>query len=56
MSPYMIYRAKLGKEYAEIDYIHIHTLLESNVPSLLENAKNQGDGEVVGRRAMQKSR
>ena len=62
VSPYMIYRAKLGKEYAEIDYYiyihtHTHTSLEQrSIPSLLENAKNQGDGGVVGRRAMQKFR
>lgn len=36
VSPYMIYRAKLGKGYAEIDYyiyihIHTHTLPSNNV-------------------------
>lgn len=52
----MIYRAKLGKGYAEIDYTY--TLPANNVrfPRLLENAKTRGDGEVVGRRAVQKSR
>lgn len=56
VSPYMIYRAKLGKGYAEIDYMYTHFPRTTFDSLLLENAKTRGDGEVVGRRAVQKSR